>query len=190
MWTLRGSTLNRRIILYQRCAICPAEVILDRLVVQADPLVVLCVCCGKREHIFHSVSSSLQTHTHTQIKDTLTVDEGLLFWRDDADQMCLQVAAALFRLQPRLSIREVQVAVPLKLSPAFFTLLLVCSSNTRESTFLQHNALSSHYMELFHIADNHKLKIFLYTQLQMGWKTEAQHLMMSFAMVIILSGRC
>lgn len=48
--------------------------------------------------------------------------------------MCAQAAAALLGLRPRLSVREVQVAVPLKLSPAFFTLLLICSRNSTEAT--------------------------------------------------------
>lgn len=55
----------------------------------------------------------------------LTVDELLLLWSDDAGQMGVEVAAALLGLQPRLSVGDVQVAVPLELSPAVLTLLLV-----------------------------------------------------------------
>lgn len=66
----------------------------------------------------------------------LTVDKVLLLWGDDADQVGVQVPAALLCFQPHLSVREVQVAVALKLSPTVFTLLLICSRNTKESTFI------------------------------------------------------
>lgn len=62
----------------------------------------------------------------------------LLLWCDDADQVGVHVAAALLGVQPRLSVRDVQVAVPLKLGPTLLTLLLICSSNTKES----HSTLS------------------------------------------------
>lgn len=80
--------------------------------------------------------SSLRTHT-------LTVDKLLLLRGDDAGQVRVQVAAAPLRLQPRLSVGEVQVAVPLKLSPAFFTLLLVCSRNEHTGDIVQRLALAS-----------------------------------------------
>lgn len=54
--------------------------------------------------------------------------------------MRAQVPAALLRVQPRLSVGEVQVAVPLKLRPAVFTLLLVCSRDTQQSR-LTHDTL-------------------------------------------------
>lgn len=34
---------------HQRGSVCPAEVVLYRLVVQPDPLVVLCVCCVRQK---------------------------------------------------------------------------------------------------------------------------------------------
>lgn len=57
----------------------------------------------------------------------LTVDEVLLLWRDDADQVAAEVPAALLGVQPHLPVGEVQVAVPLELGPAVFTPLLICS---------------------------------------------------------------
>lgn len=36
---------------HQWCAICPAEVILHCLVVQPDPLVVLCICCVRKKSV-------------------------------------------------------------------------------------------------------------------------------------------
>lgn len=89
------------VFILQWSAICPAEVILYCLVVQSDPLVVLSV----------------------------QVDKVLLLRCDDADQMCVQVPAALLRVQPLLPLEEVQVAVPLKLSPTFFTLLLIMAES-------------------------------------------------------------
>lgn len=73
---------------------------------------------------------SLVKHTP---HDPLTVDKVLLLWCDDADQVGVHVPAALLGVQPRLSVRDVQVAVPLKLGPTLLTLLLICSSNTKES---------------------------------------------------------
>lgn len=49
------------------------------------------------------VSISVDTNTH----DALTVDKVLLLRRDDADQVCVQVPAALLCVQPHLSVREV-----------------------------------------------------------------------------------
>lgn len=52
----------------------------------------------------------------------------LLFGRDDADQMGVEVPAALLGSLPGLALREVQVAVALELSPALLTDLLICSA--------------------------------------------------------------
>lgn len=114
---------------HQWRAVCPAEVVLNRPVVQADPLVILSVCCGGRERRERDLPP-----LSDRAPSVLTVNKVLLLWSDDAGQMCVEVAAALLCLQPRLSVREVQVAVPLKLSPAFFTLLLICSRNSKQAT--------------------------------------------------------
>lgn len=72
---------------------------------------------------------------HTQTPPCLlTVDESLLLWRDDADQVGVGVPAVLLCFQPRLSVEGMLVAVPLKLSPTDLTQLLVCHRSTREST--------------------------------------------------------
>lgn len=77
-----------------------------------------------------SVASSLGARAPS----VLTVDELLLLRGDDAGQMCAELAAALLCLQPGLSLRDVHVAVPLKLGPAFFTPLLICSRDSTQAT--------------------------------------------------------
>ena len=56
----------------------------------------------------------------------LTVDKVLLLGGDNADQMRINVPAVLLCIQPRLSCKEVQVAVALEFSPALFALLFIC----------------------------------------------------------------
>lgn len=56
----------------------------------------------------------------------LTVDKALLLWGDDADQVRVEVPAALLCVQPRLSLKEVQVTAALEFGPALFALLLIC----------------------------------------------------------------
>lgn len=56
----------------------------------------------------------------------LTVDKALFLWGDDADQMGVDVPAALLCVQPRLSLKEVQVTAALEFNPALFALLLIC----------------------------------------------------------------
>lgn len=51
----------------------------------------------------------------------LTVYEGLLLWSDNAHQVSVKVSTALLSVQPGLSLREMQVTVAMKLSPALLT---------------------------------------------------------------------
>lgn len=64
---------------------------------------------------------------------TLTVDKLLLLRCDDADEMSVQASAVLLRPQPGLSLRDMQVAVPLKLGPAVITPLLICIPQQTQS---------------------------------------------------------
>lgn len=86
--------------------------------------------CIRTELISQCTACLVQRTSH----DPLTVDKVLLLRRDDADQVGVDVPAALLGVQPRLSVRDMQVAVALKLGPTLLTLLLICSSNTKEST--------------------------------------------------------
>ena len=65
-------------------------------------------------------------HISTRPRVLLTIDKVLLLGGDDADQMRIDVPAVLLCIQPRLSCKEVQVAVALEFGPAFFALLFVC----------------------------------------------------------------
>lgn len=126
----------------------------------------------KEDHTFYfspSLSSSVDTHTP---HDAPTVDKVLLLGGDDADQVGVQVSAALLCVQPHLSIGEVQVAVSLKLSPAVLTLLFICSRNTKQSAVVQRIAFWMHV----HLIQSFGPQV-SQPQLQMGWETEAQHLL-------------
>lgn len=71
---IAGPPHQCNILTHQRGAICPAEVILYCLVIQPDPLVVLCVYCGRKkcwDFIFHSLSVSI-TNTHHVMHSQLT----------------------------------------------------------------------------------------------------------------------
>lgn len=127
---------------HQWCAVSPAEVIFYCLVIEANPLVVLCIRCAFAEkntliRTLFFLIFFLCPHLHGNKTAALTVDKVLLLRGDDADQVGVQVSAAALCIQPCLSLGEVQVAVALKLSPAVFTLLLVCSHNSQEATLLK-----------------------------------------------------
>lgn len=63
----------------------------------------------------------------------LTVDKVLLLRGYDADQVGVQVPAALLGPQPRLPLQEVQVTVALEFCPSLLALLLICQQPQLQS---------------------------------------------------------
>lgn len=56
-------TWHWRFLTHQRCAICPAEIVLHCLIIQPNPLIVLSVCCDKiNKNTFLILTFSLYLH--------------------------------------------------------------------------------------------------------------------------------
>lgn len=86
----------------------------------------------KKRHDVIMVRTHSQTDLLCWLLTSLTVNECLLFWVGNADQVSSKVSTVLFSLFPHCSLREVQVTVTLKLSPALLTCFCVCSDIWRE----------------------------------------------------------
>lgn len=119
----KGGFDIRRTPTHHRTSVCPAELVLDVLGVEPDPLVVRPVGCRADSSVQIGGQSDGSDQAGSRI---LTGDKLLLLQGGDADQVGVELLAAPLRLGPGVSVVQMEVAAALELQPVLRTTLHSC----------------------------------------------------------------